>query len=198
MPKRYLFAAQFRYTLTPTLIHTKCIAIQPSVMGYIANSVSLVKRKARNISSVRHCVSTLSFYSRWFSPDQGMYSVHWDLLAPQLSTLHRLSSYVWPEIMTTRYRALNDLVASLHLESIFYVVQAREQNATTRRISLLTFPASTYASPRKLARGERQLRGCNTIVRVCTRASLQFILGRGLDEGIKHFPSCEMLRDHQN
>ena len=106
MPKRYLFAAQFRYTLTPTLIHTKCIAIQPSVMGYIANSVSLVKRKARSISSVRHCVSTLSFYSRWFSPDQGMYSVHWDLLAPQLSTLHRLSSYVWPEIMTTRYRAL--------------------------------------------------------------------------------------------
>ena len=64
---------------------------------------------------------------------------------------------------------VDDLIATVSLNSICYVVQARTHASTTRGISLLTFPAGIYvSSPRKLAHGAQRLRGCNTIVRACT------------------------------
>ena len=63
---------------------------------------------------------------------------------------------------------VDDLIATLHLNSICYVVQARGQRATTRRIPL-KFPSGIYvSSPWKLAHEEWQLQGCDTIVRART------------------------------
>ena len=49
-----VFAAQFPHTLTLTLIHTKSIAAEPSIMGYIAKSVSLVG-KGEKFAAYRAC-----------------------------------------------------------------------------------------------------------------------------------------------
>ena len=46
--------AQFPHTLPLTLIHTKSIAVQPSVMGYIAKSVSLAGKR-KKLAAYRAC-----------------------------------------------------------------------------------------------------------------------------------------------
>ena len=49
-----VLATQFLYKLTLTLFHTKSIAVQPSVMGYIAKSVSLVGQR-KKLAAYRVC-----------------------------------------------------------------------------------------------------------------------------------------------
>ena len=49
-----VLSAQFLHKLTLTLIHTKSIAVQPSVMGYIAKSVSLIGQKDK-LAAYRAC-----------------------------------------------------------------------------------------------------------------------------------------------
>ena len=50
-----VLAAQFLNKLTLTLIHTKSIAVQPSIMGYIAKSVSLVGQRKKLAVLYRAC-----------------------------------------------------------------------------------------------------------------------------------------------
>ena len=54
-----VLATQFLYKLTLTLFHTKSIAVQPSVMGYIAKSVSLVGQRKK--LAVLHRVCDIAF-----------------------------------------------------------------------------------------------------------------------------------------
>ena len=101
MPKRYL---------PPVPIYTETLTHQYSAIRHELHRKEFItarqSQEACRISSVRHRVRTPSFNSRWVSPShQGEYSLHRHLVAPQLPILYRLSSYVWPEIMTTRYRA---------------------------------------------------------------------------------------------
>ena len=62
------------------------------------------EEKARSISSVRHRVQHVhSIHISFFLLVK--MSIHCFLVAPQQPMLHRLSSCVWPKIMTTRSRA---------------------------------------------------------------------------------------------
>ncbi|KAF8139660.1 hypothetical protein EV363DRAFT_1497272 [Boletus edulis] len=90
----------------------KPIEIQPSIGGYIANSVAFVGRGEKHkaySSGVRHCVRTLSFHSRQFSPHQSVYlAVIVCMAGEHLDAISRV----------------DDLIDTLHLNSTCYVVQA--------------------------------------------------------------------------
>ena len=90
-----------------SLICIKSIKIQPSVIGYVAKSVALVGN-GEKYKAYRTC--EIAF--------ERFHSTHVTFLlltkvcisctqlgCPQLLTFPRLSSCLWPESMTTRYRA---------------------------------------------------------------------------------------------
>jgi hypothetical protein len=166
--RRRGFAALFLHILTLTSIYTKLIEIQSSVIGYISKSVTLIGKGERH-KGYRACdIAFVRFYSSHVTflllvkvcilrtrfplscsfplGYRGIYSRR----APRCDLkCRRPCRYGPPE--------LNLLCSS-----------GTYTRSTTRRMSLLTFPAVYVSSSGKLAHGAQRIRGCNTIVRACT------------------------------
>jgi hypothetical protein len=126
-----VFSVQFPHTLPLTLIHTKSIGIQPSVMGFIAKSVSLVG-KGKKLAAYRAC--DIAF--------EHVHSTHFSFLLLMKVCIHTLelgcssAAHVVQAVIVCMagdhddaISRVDDLAATLHLNSICYVVQAREQRA---------------------------------------------------------------------
>ena len=100
-----VLAALFSHTLTLTSIDTKAIKIQPSVIGYIAQSVALVGNgerhkgyRACDIAFERFHTSHVTFL---LLVKVGIFPT-WSPLAAHI---HRLSLCLWPESTAMRFHA---------------------------------------------------------------------------------------------
>ena len=88
-----------------SLISVKSIEIQPSVIGYSAKSVALVGNGEKH-KAYRACdIAFQRFHSTHVAFLLLIKVCILQLGYAQLLILPRLSSYLWPENMTTRYPA---------------------------------------------------------------------------------------------
>jgi hypothetical protein len=134
-----VLVALLSHTLMLTLIYTKAIEIQPSVIGYIAKSIAHVGKGERHKGYQACDIAFEHFHS-----SHGTFILLIKVCIFQ--TWHPLAADIPQAIivfMAGEHRdaisRVDDLIATVHLNSICYVVQARAQRATIRRISPLNF-----------------------------------------------------------
>jgi hypothetical protein len=101
-----VLAALFSHLLRLTSVYTKAIKLQPSVMGYIAQSVALVGNGERH-KGYRACdIAFERFHSSHVTFLLLIKVGIFQLGPPQLLISHRLSLCSWPESTAMRYHAL--------------------------------------------------------------------------------------------
>ena len=158
MPMRYSLLSSPRDLLTLRLFYIKSIELEPSIIGYIAKSVALVangeKHKAYRACDIAfeylHSSHICFFllvkvcipYTTWLSSTAHM--AHWQAIVVAMAGEY-----------DDAISRIDDLMRTVQLDSICYVVQACAYHTTTQRTSPLTYLTGIYSSsPRKLAHGE--------------------------------------------